>query len=96
MKKVSPEEWRDRLFWINDLPLRHAVAKIVWWDFFGTRHCTRRWDHLDHYLKTPCEDVEDNLLMLGLLAVGYSMEQANMRVFPENRLKKNKQTQPTE
>lgn len=90
MRHTAPEEWLDRLSWIDDIPLRNSVAKIVWWDFFGIRPCTRRWDHLDHYLKTPSEDVEETILMLGLRAVGYSEERASMRVFPKTRLIKNK------
>jgi len=96
MNQIAPEEWLVRLNYINDIPLRNAVAKIVWWDFFGVKKCNRRWNHLDDFLKTPSEDIEDNLLLLGLRSVGYSDKEATMRIFPENRLHKNNQTQPTE
>lgn len=103
MKKKTPEEW---LIAIQSLPenIQRGVAKIIWWDFFGGRIAARRWDHLDKWVKTPLEDIPDDLMLEGLISVGFTETQARMRIFPEERLTvknvvaitQETQTQPTE
>jgi len=90
MKSKSPEDWFNAIQNVES-SVRNAVAKIIWWDFFGDKVCTQRWNHLDSYINSPYEELDDNLIMEGLQVCGFTEKQAMWRVYPELRIKE----QPT-
>jgi len=77
LREVTPEEWRRRCMALPE-PLRYAVARVVWWDYFGERIAAERWPHLDHLIART-DVVSDNQLALGLSWVGYTPAKAASR-----------------
>ena len=79
MRKRTPEEWVER---INALPssIRPFAARIIWWDYFGTRSVADRWHHLDKYIrKYSHEDAEFTALATALEVLGYPTKTALFR-----------------
>jgi len=79
--KVAPEEWVTRLAGITDRRVMVKTASIIWWDFFSAREYKKRWPHLDN-LMTEWEaekDAPSDLLVQGLMQVGYPEEVAVQR-----------------
>lgn len=77
-KNIPPEEWRRRLK-LLPAPQRIAVARIVWWDHFAERLFSERWPHLDGMIKHR-DEVPDDVLVDGLVAVGYERAHAVSRI----------------
>jgi hypothetical protein len=70
LRKRTPEEWVER---INALPteiIPHA-ARLVWWDWFALRMVSKRWPHLDAFLKFNTQEVEFTPLCEALITLGY-------------------------
>jgi hypothetical protein len=66
---ISPAEWRQRLLTLA-LPVRHAAARIVWWETLSLRMHNDRCDVLDDMLangpEVPDEDLQAALIQIGL------------------------------
>ena len=66
---VSPAEWRQRLMTLA-LPVRHAAARIIWWETLSLRMHNDRDDTLDDMLKhgpeVPDSDLQAALIQIGL------------------------------
>jgi hypothetical protein len=66
-KGVTPTEWRQRLL---TLALRHAAARIIWWETLSLRMHGERCDVLDDMLKhgpeVPDQDLQAALIEIGL------------------------------
>jgi hypothetical protein len=66
---ISPAEWRQRLLTLA-LPVRHAAARIVWWETLSLRMHNDRDDTLDDMLKhgpeVPDADLQAALIQIGL------------------------------
>lgn len=80
LKERHPQEWATL---VGELApnLRIALAKIVWWDFFGNRLNVERWHHLDEYLNVPVDStIPRGDLIKALVDLGYTEYQATGRV----------------
>jgi hypothetical protein len=66
-KGISPAEWRQRLLTLA-LPVRHAAARIVWWETLSLRMYGDRDDTLDDMLHGP--DVPNEELQAALIQIG--------------------------
>jgi hypothetical protein len=77
LNKLPPEEWRARCLALSP-PLRYAVARVIWWEFFGARTVADRWPHLDDLIEHTVE-VPDEVLAAGLVCVGWSGHSAAYR-----------------
>jgi hypothetical protein len=68
-KGVTPNEWRQRLLTLP-LPVRHAAARIVWWETLSLRMHSDRDETLDDMLKhgpeVPDQDLQAALIKIGL------------------------------
>jgi len=68
-KGISPDEWRQRLLTLA-LPVRHAAARIIWWETLSLRMHNDRDDTLDDMLKhgpeVPDEELHAALIQIGL------------------------------
>jgi hypothetical protein len=66
---ITPTEWRQRLLTLA-LPVRHAAARIVWWETLSLRMVPDRSDALDDMLKhgpeVPDSDLQAALIEIGL------------------------------
>jgi hypothetical protein len=66
---ITPAEWRQRLMALA-LPVRHAAARIVWWETLSLRMVPDRSDALDDMLKhgaeVPDQDLQAALIEIGL------------------------------
>ena len=80
LTKRGPEEWAAHVLLIGDRVLRAAVARIVWWDFFGHRTTANRWPHLDKYLEGDHVKIDKEVLKRGLYQAGYSPWHAHRRL----------------
>jgi hypothetical protein len=79
-KKIKPQEWKARIDKIKNIDSRRAIACIVWWDFFGDRLHSERWDHLDEYIKAKPHDLSNSEAENMLVQVGYTEYMAYARV----------------
>jgi hypothetical protein len=79
-RHINRNQWRERILALP-LPLRGAVAAIVWWDVFSVRMWPDRWNDLDDLIGTA-EAVTPEELVAGLIAVGYTENRARGRVYP--------------
>jgi hypothetical protein len=84
-KRISPDEWRQRL--PLEEPLRGAVAAVVSWDVFGNRPWKDRWTHIED-LVTDASLVTLDELREGLERVGYPPHQAAKRTKPTKEVAK--------
>lgn len=50
-KAMNGSDWRRLLDRIKSEEIRIATAPIIWWDYFGERLGSERWDDLDDYLE---------------------------------------------
>jgi len=68
-KGITPAEWRQRLLTLA-LPVRHAAARIIWWECLSLRLVPDRSDALDDMLKhgpeVPDQDLQAALIEIGL------------------------------
>jgi hypothetical protein len=68
-KGITPAEWRQRLMALA-LPVRHAAARIIWWETLSLRMHNDRDDVLDDMLKhgpeVPDSDLQAALIEIGL------------------------------
>ena len=66
---ISPAEWRQRLLTLA-LPVRHAAARVIWWETLSLRMHNDRDDTLDDMLKhgpeVPDQDLQVALIQIGL------------------------------
>jgi len=85
LKHRTPDQWANH---IELLPksIRTQIAKIVWWDWFGPRIVSDRWDHLDKYVNQNCRELEDHEVLEGLELLGYTETQARQRLYPDERI----------
>jgi hypothetical protein len=67
-KGITPAEWRQRLMALA-LPVRHAAARIIWWETLSLRLVPDRDDVLDDMLKHGAE-VSDGDLQAALIEIG--------------------------
>ncbi len=65
---ITPADWRQRLMALA-LPVRHAAARIVWWETLSLRMVPDRSDALDDMLKHGAE-VPDSDLQAALIQIG--------------------------
>lgn len=76
----TPQQWAND---IEQLPesVRSCVAKLVWWDYFGSQLNHDRWPHLDKYLKyeSMAARVPAEMVAKYLEQVGYHPEDAERR-----------------
>lgn len=92
LKQRRPENWaaRIRALEIPYLPMpadgvtqehiRSQVACLVWWTEFGGRACPVRWPHLDKYLNRPYVRLPREVLIEGLIILGYPAGWAEARI----------------
>lgn len=80
-------ENRHPIEWLHDirkLPknVRESVAKVIWWDMFASRSVTKRWAHLDKYLKYNhnMPDISKEDMYVYLMKCKYSHIHACRRV----------------
>jgi hypothetical protein len=68
-KGITPAEWRQRLMTLA-LPVRHAAARIVWWETLSLRMHNDRDGTLDDMLRhgpeVPDSDLQAALIEIGL------------------------------
>jgi hypothetical protein len=83
LRKVTPDEWRERCLALP-CPQRFAVARVVWWEYFGDRLHGQRWAHLDDLIERT-DMVTDAVLAAGLVAVGWSPDRAARRAAGDDR-----------
>jgi hypothetical protein len=80
----SGEEWSSALAGVAEED-RPAVARCVWWDFASiyTRDIyeKRGFQIFDKFLKWQAEVPDDEKVIAGLMAVGYSPDRAATRVW---------------
>jgi hypothetical protein len=82
---LNPDEWHERLDLLTD-PARHHVALIVWWDYLARRFVKHRDPSFDAYLKQTLVPCGRELILEGLIAVGYQPFQADGRLpYPEQK-----------
>jgi hypothetical protein len=84
LKGRSPEEWVKVVKKLRPPDVRHRVACIVWWDWFGHLKKSERWAHLDYWVDshiTP--EVSDERLIDGLKEAGYTETMAHWRVMKD-------------
>jgi len=66
---ITPADWRQRLLTLA-LPVRHAAARIIWWETLSLRLVPDRDDVLDDMLKhgpeVPDEELQAALMQIGL------------------------------
>ena len=95
LKKRSPVEWAravkeltipipptapdgsEQLITMDHV--RVAATNLAWWDFFGGRKASQRWNHLDKYLNKAFVRVPRELLVAALVALGYPQPWAMAR-----------------
>jgi hypothetical protein len=78
LRALSPQEWRTRCLTLPE-PLRYAVARVVWWEYFGGRLHGKAWHDLDDLIART-DIVTDAALIAGLVKVGWTPERAERRV----------------
>jgi hypothetical protein len=67
----NPETWREEILTHATDAARLNLACVIWWDWFGQRLVSDRWNHLDdlvsayHSRFTPRIDVSELLVKLG-------------------------------
>lgn len=77
MLKRNGKDWRRLIMTIDDKAVRHAVACVVWWQYFGGREFSERWSELDDLITGPgASSVPREALKAGLIAIGFSEERA--------------------
>jgi hypothetical protein len=86
LKQRSPEQWAEHIALLPK-KIRTQIAKVVWWDWFGPRVVSERWDHLDQYINQPAMDLEDHEVLEGLELLGYTEKQARQRLYPDERVR---------
>lgn len=72
--------------------LHHAVACVVWWDFFGLRQSEQAWPHLDKWVdrrppahdEAPQPEPETRAVCAALISIGYYPSIAAERVRPRS------------
>ena len=81
LRHRTPEEWVEA---IKELPseLHPVIARIVWWDYFGTRISKDAWPHLDEMREKPLRDVTDKAQRDALKHLGYNPKVITKRVGP--------------
>ena len=92
LKSRMPDEWARQIkrltipylpmpaFGVTEMHIRTSVACIVWWDFFGGRPVPDRWPHLDIYLNKPYVRVPREVMIEGLVILGYPQKWAEARI----------------
>lgn len=77
----TPEEWVELVARINDPWVCAALANLVWWDFFGEREYSERWEHLDEFRKgwAPLSVEEVSVVRATLVDWGYPENLAERR-----------------
>jgi hypothetical protein len=93
-KGITPAEWRQRLLSLA-LPVRHAAARIIWWECLSLRLVPDRDDVLDDMLKHGPE-VRDEELQAALIQIGLPTGFVMRRITtpkPRPPRRKNKPTQ---
>lgn len=75
----KPEEW---VAGILSLPVgvQATVAKVIWWDHFGSRVASERWDHLDRWLNQPIVELNQDKFRAYLVRAGYTEAAAEIRI----------------
>lgn len=88
-KKITPDEWLDRLSKVTDRRERIKAACIVGWDFFGDRLIRQRCTRFDSEVTrwTDEDDIPQNQLAKVLVSIGYPEEAARERAFSAKRMK---------
>lgn len=88
LKARGPVEWakliRELEIPVDDptITMDHVrihAACVCWWDFFGGRPATRRWNHLDKYLRRVYVRVPTRFSKAALIALGYPEKYAHSR-----------------
>lgn len=81
----TPKQWAQE---IEQVPqnIRSCVAKLVWWDYFGSQLNHDRWPELDKYLKYDANEVKVPATEVAkwLVKLGYRPEDADRRSRIEN------------
>jgi len=80
---IQPEVWLERILGLPE-EARQQVARVVWWDHFGARKMTERWDHLDHWTASPEKEklvpIDRDTFINHLIQIGYETEKAILRI----------------
>lgn len=93
-KGITPAEWRQRLLTLA-LPVRHAAARIIWWECLSLRLVPDRDACIDDMLKFGPE-VPDHDLQQALIAIGVPPHVAIRRVQPIKPRPPRRKKQPTQ
>ena len=92
LKSRMPDEWARQIkkltipylpmpaFGVTDMHIRAQVACIVWWDFFGYRLVPQRWPHLDIYVNKQYVWLPREVMIEGLVILGYPQKWAEARI----------------
>jgi len=78
LRAKTPEQWEADILMLP-LSQREAVAKIIFWDYFGARIVTERWPHLDKWLSQTPITTPPAALAKALWACGYTAHAATTR-----------------
>ena len=81
LKNKSAAKWAADLERIEDIPTRFAVARLVWFDWFGHYTVANRTDAFDKYLVFKPDLVSDDKIIDGLVTVGYDRYKAYARLY---------------
>ncbi len=91
---ITPAEWRQRLMALA-LPVRHAAARIVWWETLSLRMVPDRSDALDDMLKHGAE-VSDSDLQAALIQIGLPEGFVRRRITTPKPRPPRRKKQPTQ
>lgn len=81
----SPADWAKEIKRVPE-KIRGCIAKLAWWDYFGSQLNHDRWPELDKYLKYDANDVKipASVICEWLIKLGYHPEDAERRSKIEN------------
>jgi hypothetical protein len=91
---ITPADWRQRLLTLA-LPVRHAAARIVWWETLSLRMVPDRSDALDDMLKHGAE-VSDQDLQVALIQIGLPEGFVRRRITTPKPRPPRRKKQPTQ
>ena len=74
-----PEEWLKR---IKELPseIQPVIAKVVWWDHYGSQTRANAWHNLDDIRKKPSGKIPEVDQIKALIKLGYDPHKASRRI----------------
>jgi hypothetical protein len=81
-KQLSGADWRKAVDKVKDRIVRIQAARIVWWDYFGSRPSSDPWNDLDEYRAVWSDDQNADKceVQAALVTIGYPEHKAIKRM----------------